>query len=1030
MDATRSHGRAALLLALLLWPAMHAAPAHAQRWRQPEFVIGAWIDPLHGGYSMDRTAIRRGLQQAADAHFNLLTGAPSHCPTNHWTDVTIPDLDYLANANELGFHAMQTHPTFTGCLREDCDDDRPPILNPFMVNAVLSQYDEAGADAITRAQNDALLGYMLWDEPNFTLDRADYMKDWIEAMHLNDIARDDGHARMTYVNFQAGLGCSDYPDWDTAVQAFLTDPDSLRRVDVASVTLYSLHGATDQPTYAQYFRPLKKMRDWMHPRPFWALGVLNGQLSATSRPDDDQLRFFAYASAAAGAKGLIWFTYGPGCPDPCTNPAAYDTAAAIYADAIPTRRYGWVRTINHYLRDVVGPVAMAAEHVGLFHETTSPTMEPVPLIAANATLCPVATLGDPNLAVGVFRPAGASGDLFLFVVNKSVNPATANVTLQSPYFIQLAPRALDYVGGKDYSALGSGTQVSFPLAGGEGRMVRLTPAQTPDLALLDPQGGTAWLPGETRLVRWSSAGAPVTLELVTQVREGGDLTGPRVPLGSGLTGGEALVTMPDVAAREARLVLSAVGTDGQLRRVAAPRPFSVVAPAPRNPSFDAFGSGAWFATGTVAIDAAGTPHVAWTQPDGVLRYARPSGGSWSVETIPKITPGPQGDVQPAMAIDAAGNVHLAWFGTDGGNSLRINAALVYARRAPGGSWTSRLRLAVVGDATGRPAIAAAGNGDVFVAYNTGSIGGRRVNLLRLAAGSSTFQGWGVAVGGDPRSICLRVDSSNIPWVGYTAGGVARIDRMGATAAESMLALPGGYRALSFALDASDHPIVALGRADAAGGAHRGRAILHARRHDGTAWGAERVVDPTAGTIDDIAVALHDGRARIAYIRNGVARYARETPAGWVCEVADQTALAAEPVSLAFAPNGDRRVGYFDRRLGAFRTATAPDDTTSGVPGPECCGAAPVPAPALALQLSNPAPRAQMLQLAIAVDRPGSVELQLFDVAGRRVAHRPAAGVVAGTSVVQLPIGALPPGVYLIRASWDRGPAVTRRVVVR
>jgi hypothetical protein len=433
-------------------------------------------------------------------------------------------------------------------------------------------------------------------------------------------------------------------------------------------------------------------------------------------------------------------------------------------------------------------------------------------------------------------------------------------------------------------------------------------------------------------------------------------------------------------------------------------------------------------TGTVAIDGGGTPHVAWTQPDGVLRYARPSGVGWSVETIPKITPGLQGDVQPAMAVDPTGNVHLVWFGTDGGNSLRISASLVYARRAPGGAWTPRLRVASVGDATGCPAIAVAGNGDVFVAYNTGSIGARRLSVLRLPAGSSLFQGWGVQATGDPRSICLRVDGSNTPWVGYTAGGVARIARMGVTDAETVLDMPGGYRDLSFALDGSDRPIVALSRMDVAGGARRGRAILHALRHDGTAWSTPQVVDPTTGTIDDVAVSLNDGRARIAYVRNGVVRYARETSSGWVREVVDETALAAEPVSLAFAPNGDRRVGYLDRRLGAFRIATAPDDTTGGAPGPGCCNA--VPAPELVLQHSNPAPRSQMLQLAIEVDRPGSVQLELFDIAGRRVAHLPSAGVVAGTNVVQLPIGAVPPGLYLIRASWDQGPDVRRRVVVR
>jgi len=89
----------------------------------------------------------------------------------------------------------------------------------------------------------------------------------------------------------------------------------------------------------------------------------------------------------------------------------------------------------------------------------------------------------------------------------------------------------------------------------------------------------------------------------------------------------------------------------------------------------------------------------------------------------------------------------------------------------------------------------------------------------------------------------------------------------------------------------------------------------------------------------------------------------------------------------------------------------------------------VPAVALALRGAVPNPSGPEASVAFTLPAPGPAWLELFDVAGRRLAAREVGGLGAGSHTVKLaPDHPLAPGIYLARLTRD-GRALTARIAV-
>src|SRR5262249_48412633 len=199
-----------------------------------------------------------------------------------------------------------------------------------------------------------------WDEPNFNTQNADFIKAWVAAIHADDLARNDGHSRIAYLNLFPG--CGNYTCYASSVALLANDPDPNRQLDAVSTDLYPFATSPVDPTYAGYYwTAMRDLRATLGSRPFWIITMASPSPdgynpTATSNPDENHLRFEAFCPVAAGAKGILWFDYRT------QNGFTSVTDTPILSYDIPTCKYYRLKTINHYLHDVLGPVVMNNSH--------------------------------------------------------------------------------------------------------------------------------------------------------------------------------------------------------------------------------------------------------------------------------------------------------------------------------------------------------------------------------------------------------------------------------------------------------------------------------------------------------------------------------------------------------------------------------------------------------------------------------------------------------------------------------------------
>ena len=905
---TRSHRVrpliAFLVLSIILW--MAPALCRAQgTWHQNEFVIGSWNDPI---YSDDTLMTRHAYQQAKDAYFNLLTGTVNHYYGSHWTDPYSPGSKYtsLTMAGELGLHVLLSDPRFTS----GCCGYTAPAFDPSVPPGVLALYDDTGSDALSTTQNNALWGYDLWDEPAWTSGNADFVKSWASAMHANDVARNDGHSRAVYLNLFAG--CGDYTCYPSYLAPFVSDPDPNRQIDAVSTDLYPFSGPTSNPTYpGYYFNPMRDLRAAMGSRPFWIITTAS-ELEVggnASLPDENQFRFMAFCPTAAGAKGVIWFLYrgdGPNRSDEVVN-----------YQLVPTCKYYQLKTINHFLHDVVGPVAMNSDHLGIWHQSSQPSNEPYLTLLSDdvAQVCPASNLGNANFLVGVFRPTAQPSDYYLLIVNKALTPQTSTVTLRNSYTVTQSPSVVGYVGGTSYTPVTTGSSFAVSLAGGEGRLFRLTGAATQDIALTTSLDGQLWLPGTQRQITWQANGQPVDVTVYADPQENSpEISGPSATLGTGLTGSSATLTMPNLVTNHARLVISSTGTDGVLRRVSHAQPFRT-APSPGQPMTDySVGPGRCYMESDLTVGADGVPHVFFRDQGQSPIYSKFDGTSWQSENV-----WAGYCLMPSITTDYHGVPDMVFA------DMFLGSFLHTVKWNQGSAWYTTGLPLNVGTPSGNTSMARGGDGYMYLFLNTSSYGGYRLALYRSYYGE-LWQPYAVSPisAVDPRSISAGADATTA-WVAFVDGldtqTALKVLNVPISGPVTSLSVTGAYRRVSLVIDAAGNPLIAYSRAIGTDGSSG----LYYRASSGGVWGSEVPVDVSPGTIQSVALALSNGVPRIAYVGNGVAKYALQVGSSWLLDVLDSPNDISGPAKLSFAPNGKGWASWFDRTLGSLRVGSFTPD---------------------------------------------------------------------------------------------------------
>ena len=459
---------------------------------QTEFQIGTFWDPCLSAFpdksntlSVNRDIAR--FQIASMAYFNLLTGTQDEgCGISGWQG-----LEYALHiASKVG-------------LRYLIGD--PRLWSPFDLQSGLSLISDVRA--LPEPEQRSILGYHLGDEPDFA--NAERLKDWIQFIKEHD----SNH--LAYTNLLPMLSGQSTTDYEKYLKVFLNDKSESRRPSVVSFDRYPFYanGGVDQ----HYFYNLEIARSMAAGRPFWTyvMSVHHGKPSDVEyiNPTEEHLRFMAMAPIVYGAKGLIYFTYE--LPNATKSDGTradgfkFFSAIVDHCDVL-TDKYAQVRTINWFITNVAGPIAMRTTCDVVLHQSTFPTHEQFPqeqMLGADPDAL-VLSLGHQNAMVGILRDLSGSADRFLLIMNKGIghNPINLEVRLRGNWAgnrASLSPSVRNYDGSTAFVSMDSTympsedvTTFKLSLFGGEARIVKLT----------DPLGLILYGQDSERFaVKWASA---------------------------------------------------------------------------------------------------------------------------------------------------------------------------------------------------------------------------------------------------------------------------------------------------------------------------------------------------------------------------------------------------------------------------------------------------------------------------------------------------------------------------------------------
>jgi hypothetical protein len=681
---------------------------------------------------------------------------------------------------------------------------------------------------------------------------------------------------------------------------------------------------------------------------------------------------------------------------------------------------------------------MTKPHQGIFfQDATNWDAGGVSVANADPALCPVQDLGASNLCVGVFRTAPDQDDYSLLIVNLDLTPKSSTITLRHSYSISKAPSVVGYAGGNTYASAGSGTTFSIQLAGGEGRMYRVSGPRDDLMAVTAPAASEAWLAGEQKLVSWQGGGGPVTVSVYPDAAnfDLGDPPAVAAILGIDLTGNSATLTMPaGLYSRRAQLVLTSTAPDGTPQVVTSGAPFNTVPSATTSWSVWTLDRALGVSRSALSLGPDGSPSVATISFDyggGLISHAAIShfdGNTWSKTTMlwGSIVY-PASPLSLAMAVDALARPHIAYVSQKEGG---VTGQLQHSN--PGnlpGVWYD-WKVADLGDIRGGCAMAAipGTTGSIVLAYNDGNQPVSHLKLMRgetNVIGAITWTNLPTPNVYQPTSIAVAADAAGAIWLACVTEDVPpsslRVFRITSTGVEQKLAYLGGYeRLVDLALDSSGRPRIAFTNQNSAYDPD----FVFYRSYNGSSWDPLKVVDTRPKMVSSLAIAMPLDSPRIAYSTGGVLKLASLVGSTWQFEpIGDSEAEG--PVSMKCAANGDLWVSFRDVALDQL-VVYGPGNPQGTQRSQGARGT--VISPAISVVARNPMVPGGAIALAVQAARPSRLEMALYDLAGRRVADFGSHQVAAGSQRVQWQPNGIRAGVYFLRVRMEGVPELHNRLV--
>ncbi|WP_448699326.1 hypothetical protein ACFGVR_20275 [Mucilaginibacter sp. AW1-3] len=428
----------------LLIFALTSKPVYAQ-FKQDKFIIGTYVDVSPDSADVNFDVYKKHVKEAKDAWFNFFSGK------NNYNK-------FLPYQNEA------THIKLLRILQQYHIQTFYLTPRGKGYNDSLSTMSFRFTQSLDKQLRATLLGYSIRDEPK--VKEADNIRKWVSDVKRND------PGKMAYVNMLPVYAFKSHELYEAYLDTFLVNKNPLMRPDVVSFDFYPF---VNGDLRKDYFYNLSIMKQKADGRPLWYYPYTT-QHRNYNNPGMYELSFMAFCPVAYGGKGCMYFTYDY----PLDTPEPYKYAIRDSAGRL-TEKYAYVKAINHYLNDVIGPVVMSSQLYGPYHVSAQPYNQDIAVGELDINAVPgLGSIDNQNILCALFKNADRTD--YLYLVNKSGKAQSVSVTLKGhyPLGVQLSAPVLPYDRGATMYAPVKETKVtndkillSIEFAPGEARMLKM-----------------------------------------------------------------------------------------------------------------------------------------------------------------------------------------------------------------------------------------------------------------------------------------------------------------------------------------------------------------------------------------------------------------------------------------------------------------------------------------------------------------------------------------------------------------------------
>ncbi|MES2378406.1 MAG: beta-galactosidase [Bacteroidota bacterium] len=368
---------------LILFSLSFKAGSASAQWKQDKFIIGSYIDPRPDSSDKKLVLYEKKVSQAKAAYFNFFSGK------NEATRSRAYDSIYIAMQKILTKYQIKS----------------------LYVGRRMSSYTDSTANKLfefihSLPENNLVDGYHLRDEP--AIKEAAGLKKWIRAIKTRD------PNKLAHINLLPSSRTHEY--YEAYLDTFLTTKDPLTKLDIVS---YDCYPFVKDTLRKDYFYNLYILHKKAEGRPLWYYSLTTPHRNYND-PGMYELSFTAFCPIAYGGKGIMYFTYVT-LPH---NPEHFGTAL-IDTLGKPSVKYEYVKKINKYISEIIGPIVMRSKLLGTYHVSHQPYNQWISeeeLLGTGKGI--IVAIHNKNILAALFKDSTRRNLAYLFLVNKSVEKQT------------------------------------------------------------------------------------------------------------------------------------------------------------------------------------------------------------------------------------------------------------------------------------------------------------------------------------------------------------------------------------------------------------------------------------------------------------------------------------------------------------------------------------------------------------------------------------------------------------------------------